>query len=167
MNETEYISTIGDAYIRLRGRGLALSSLDSELMISWRERGVPLHVVMASIAEVFENRCHSNGAHPVRSLSYCAEEVDARYEEWLQTQVGKESVAHGGESSPGLLRLAIGAIDLAMSVEGLSFSQSVDRLRDAREFADSNLGGLSIAEVAVQYFKMARGLEYEAKAEVA
>lgn len=137
-----------------------LSPMDWNLIESWKTRGIPLHLVIGSIEEVFRNR--AGQVRPVRNGLRLPPRSNSGYAEWLQTQVGKGPVEPAEGGSDGLLRLAIGAIDLAMSVEGLSFSQSVDRLR---ELADSNLGGLSIAEVAVQYFKQARGLEYEAKAE--
>jgi hypothetical protein len=86
MDEADYASTIADTFIRLRGNGLVLSSLDLELIDSWRQKAIPLHVAVNAIEEVMGNR--GRATRPVRSLSYCSEEVEARYAEWLEGRVG-------------------------------------------------------------------------------
>ena len=61
-------------------------------MESWQERGVPLHVVLRAIEKVFDGYDAKPGKRrTVKSLSYCQEEIEAQYEEWLERQVGKNT----------------------------------------------------------------------------
>ena len=83
-SEQNYVETIADLFIRLRGRSLMLAPLDTQLIQDWREKAIPLHVVVRSIEEVMGNHRRRR----VRSLSYCAEEVEASYAEWLELRVG-------------------------------------------------------------------------------
>lgn len=61
-------------------------------MEDWEKRGVPLHVVLRGIEKVFDNQDAKTGKRrSVKGLSYCREEVEAQYEEWLERQVGKNT----------------------------------------------------------------------------
>lgn len=79
-----YESTVGEAFIRLRGRSPILSPLDAQMISDWRERGIPLHLALNAIEEVMGN----HRGKRVRSIGYCAEEVEARYAEWSEGRVG-------------------------------------------------------------------------------
>ena len=61
-------------------------------MEDWEKREVPLHVVLRGIEKVFDNQDAKTGKRrSVKGLSYCREEVEAQYEEWLERQVGKNT----------------------------------------------------------------------------
>lgn len=71
-----------------------LSPLDWALIEQWQERGVPLHVVLSSIEKVFDGVDQQpNRRRTIKSISYCKEEIEARYAEWLDRQVGKSAGA--------------------------------------------------------------------------
>ena len=80
-----------------------MSPLDWAMIESWQEREVPLHIVLRGIEKVFD----SYDAKPkknrtIKSLMYCKEEIEAQYDEWLESQIGKnnaEEVAETKESS--------------------------------------------------------------------
>jgi ElaB/YqjD/DUF883 family membrane-anchored ribosome-binding protein len=80
--------------VRRRGRNLLLSPLDWSLIEAWKERGIPLHVVVRGIETVFD-AADSQPARKraIKSLMYCREEVEAQYSEWLSRQVGNEPQA--------------------------------------------------------------------------
>lgn len=88
ITERIYAETVADTFIRLRGNGLVLSSMDTQLIQSWWERGVPLPVVLTGIEEVMGNHQTASGGRKVRSLSYCTEEIEAAHAEWLTGRVG-------------------------------------------------------------------------------
>jgi len=76
-----------------------LSPLDWAMVEAWKERGIPLRVAVKAIEEVFDRvDKQPNKARTIKSLSYCREEVEAQYEEWLSAQVGK-TVAKESEES--------------------------------------------------------------------
>ncbi len=94
MNYFNYFSEIEETFIRRRGRNLLLSPLDWALIETWQERGVPLFVILRGIENVFDAYDKNpNKRRTIKSLSYCKEEIEAQYAEWLTTQVGKNGVA--------------------------------------------------------------------------
>lgn len=75
-----------------------LSPLDWALIEQWQERGVPLHVVLSSIEKVFDGVDQQpNRKRTIKSISYCKEEIEVRYAEWLDRQVGKSPDASVSE----------------------------------------------------------------------
>lgn len=104
MNYFNYFSEIEETFNRRRGKYQFLSPLDWALIEAWEQRGVPLHVVLRGIEKVFDSYDAKAGRRrTVKGLSYCREEIEAQYEEWLERRVGKSAAepetAATGESS--------------------------------------------------------------------
>lgn len=77
-----------------------LSPLDWAMVEAWKERGIPVRIAIRAIETVFDRvDKQPNKARSIKSLSYCRDEVEAQYEEWLSAQVGKTS-ADETEDSP-------------------------------------------------------------------
>lgn len=74
-----------------------LSPMDWALIEGWKERGVPLHVVVRSIEHAFDSHESKKQKRTVKTLLYCQEEVEAQYAEWLESRVGghEDSAAEG------------------------------------------------------------------------
>jgi hypothetical protein len=89
LNYFSYFSEIEETFIRRRGKNLLLSPLDWALIEAWQEREVPLHLILRGIEKVFDNYEKSKKKRAIKSLAFCSEEVEAQYEEWLESQVGK------------------------------------------------------------------------------
>ena len=89
LNYFNYFTEIEETFIRRRAKHLFLSPLDWALMESWQEGGVPLHIVIRAIEEVFDNFEKNPGPRSIKGLMFCREEVEAQYEEWLKAQAGK------------------------------------------------------------------------------
>ena len=89
MNYFNYFSEIEETFARRRGKSLFLGPLDWALMETWKERGIPLHIVIRGIERVFDNLDESKANRTIKSLAYCKEEVEAQYDEWMTSQVGK------------------------------------------------------------------------------
>lgn len=64
---------------------------------------MPLHIVLRGIERVFDGYdAKPKKRRTVKSLSYCREEIEAQYEEWLERQIGKnaeETAEPQGESA--------------------------------------------------------------------
>jgi hypothetical protein len=88
LNYFNYFTEIEDAFIRRRGKHLLVSPLDWSLMESWKEMGVPLHVVLRGIERAFDSYEARPRKRSVKSLMYCQEEVEAQFAEWLESQRG-------------------------------------------------------------------------------
>lgn len=90
MNYFNYFSEIESVFIRRRGRNLLLSPLDWALIEAWQEREVPLHIILRGIEKVFDAADKQPARkRTIKSLTYCREEVEAQYAEWLESQIGK------------------------------------------------------------------------------
>jgi hypothetical protein len=88
LNYFSYFSEIEDTFIRRRGKHLMLSPMDWALIEGWKERGVPLHVVVRAIEHAFDSHQSKLRKRSVKTLLYCQEEIEAQYAEWLESRVG-------------------------------------------------------------------------------
>ena len=75
-----------------------LSPMDWALIEGWKERGVPLHVVVRAVEHAFDSYESKKQKRTVKTLLYCQEEVEAQYAEWLTSRVGGHE-EQGAESS--------------------------------------------------------------------
>lgn len=100
LNYYNYFTEIEETFVRRRAKNLFLSPLDWALMETWQEQGVPLHVVIRAVEQVFDNFDKNPGPRTIKGLMFCREEVEAQYEEWLKAQAGKPSEEAETASSP-------------------------------------------------------------------
>ncbi len=99
LNYFNYFTEIEEAFVRRRGRHLLLSPNDWVLMESWKQMGVPLHVVLRGIETAFDSYEKRPRKRSVKSLYYCQEEVEAQFAEWVESQTGASQTADPGESA--------------------------------------------------------------------
>jgi hypothetical protein len=101
LNYYNYFSEVEETFVRRRGKHLHLGSIDWALIESWKEMGVPLHVVLSGIEHAFDSYDAKPRKRSVKTLMYCQEEVEAQYAEWLEAQVGAQGEAGNGEGETG------------------------------------------------------------------
>src|SRR5688572_20477368 len=89
VNYYNYFTEIEDTFVRRRGKHLLLSPIDWAMIGGWRDRGVPLHIVIRAIENVFDGFDKNPGPRSIKGLLYCKEEVEAQFQEWTATQAGK------------------------------------------------------------------------------
>ena len=101
MNYFNYFTEIEDAFVRRRGKHLFLSPLDWALMETWKQQGIPLHIVLRGVERSFDSYESRPRKRSVKTLLYCQEEVEAQYAEWLDSRLGapdKIDDAGGGKT---------------------------------------------------------------------
>ncbi len=89
MNYFNYFTEIEEEFVRRRGSHMLVSPLDWSLMESWRQREIPLQVVLRGISNSFDG--YDQRAHrgrKVNSLFYCQQEVEALFQEFTESRVG-------------------------------------------------------------------------------
>jgi hypothetical protein len=154
LNYYNYFSDIEETFIRRRGRNLLLSPLDWALIETWQERGVPLHIILRGIENVFDAYDKNpNKRRTIKSLTYCKEEIEAQYAEWLETQVGKNGVSNTENTeskieSPEKSELFSDEI-ISEHLERIS-----SELKSAKEYCEGEL-----YEVLEKVFKGVNGLQ--------
>ena len=97
MNYFNYFTEIEDAFVRRRGKHLFLSPMDWALMETWKQQGIPLHIVLRGVEKSFDSFEARPRKRTVKTLLYCQEEVEAQYAEWVEARVGSSSHADNNE----------------------------------------------------------------------
>jgi hypothetical protein len=82
---------VQDYFLAVRGAGLMLSALDTELLTSWAREGVPFQVVARGIARCAEKALwDARPGEPVlRSLRACQRQVEAEIKKYRQRSAGE------------------------------------------------------------------------------
>ena len=99
MNYFNYFTEIEDTFVRRRGKHLFLSPMDWALMETWKEQGIPLHIVLRGIEKSFDSFESKPRKRTVKSLLYCQEEVEAQFAEWNDARVGASPTTSDGDDS--------------------------------------------------------------------
>jgi hypothetical protein len=88
-NYFNYFTEIEERYLRRRGGGLLLSTLDWALIETWKDAGVPLEAVLRGIDAAFDRyEQRPSKTKKVNSLAYCSQEVLAAAEDMKEAAVG-------------------------------------------------------------------------------
>lgn len=98
MNYFNYFTEIEDAFVRRRGKHLFLSPMDWALMETWKQQGIPLHIVLRGVEKSFDSYEARPRKRTVKTLLYCQEEIEAQYAEWVEARVGSTAGAAETES---------------------------------------------------------------------
>jgi hypothetical protein len=90
-HDASFHERVADLFAAFRGRGVALSALDVELVDSWAKTGAPFEVVARGIRKaaedvLFDANPDDNG---LRSLNACIRSVEAELKKYTATSVGR------------------------------------------------------------------------------
>lgn len=134
LNYFNYFTEIEEAFVRRRGRHLLLSPNDWVLMESWKQMGIPLHVVLRGIETAFDSYEKRPRKRSVKSLYYCQEEVEAQFAEWVESQTGA--------AAPAEAAAELAAASPSVPAPGLPFPREVitAHLAAAREALERGAG---------------------------
>lgn len=131
MNYYNYFTEIEETFVRRRGKHLFLSPLDWALIDGWKERGIPLHIVIRSIESVFDVYDRQPaGTRSIKSLFYCREEIEAQYNEWRASRVGRNEDDDQNETAFSTDEIAAhidGSINKLKAASDPSLAEDVSR----------------------------------------
>jgi hypothetical protein len=84
-----YFTEIEEHFLRRRGGGLLLTTLDWALIETWKDGGIPLEAVLRGIDAAFDKYDQRpSKTRRINSLAYCAQEVLAAAEDMKEAAVG-------------------------------------------------------------------------------
>jgi hypothetical protein len=139
VNYYNYFTEIEDTFVRRRAKHLFLSPLDWALIDVWKDRGIPLHIVIRAIESVFDvfDR-QPPGTRTIKSLFYCREEIESQYLEWLNSRVGSTEDEDAKQFPRDAIETHIdSAIEKLRNVKQESMtediSRSITRLEELRD----------------------------------
>ncbi len=151
LNYFSYFTEIEDTFIRRRGKHLMLSPMDWALIESWKERGVPLHVVLRAIEHAFDSHDAKKHKRTVKTLLYCQEEVEAQYAEWLESRVGSRDLDSGMDDSDSAFPRALVMQHLDRSLEVFA-RLTAERQLKADELSEAlSRAGALLSEIRNDY----------------
>jgi len=98
LNYFNYFTEIEDAFVRRRGKHLFLSPMDWALMETWKQQGIPLHIVLRGVEKSFDSYEAKPRKRTIKTLLYCQEEVEAQFAEWVESHVGSAVEVESSDS---------------------------------------------------------------------
>jgi hypothetical protein len=102
MNYFNYFTEIEEEFVKRRGSHMLVSPLDWALIEAWKRRGIPLHIVLRGISSSFDGYDQRlNRGRKVNSLFFCQQEVEALFQEYIESRVGAAHCAGNGASQNG------------------------------------------------------------------
>jgi hypothetical protein len=88
-NYFNYFTETEERYLKRRGSGLLLSTLDWALIETWKDAGIPLEAVLRGIDETFDRYDRRpSKIKQINSLAYCSQEVLSAAEDMKEAAVG-------------------------------------------------------------------------------
>ncbi|MBI3950047.1 MAG: hypothetical protein HY314_06295 [Acidobacteria bacterium] len=91
VNYFNYFTEVEEHFVRRRGKHLYVSSLDWAIIESWKDMGIPLHIVLRGIDRVFDAydaNHRPNSGRLINSILYCQQEVLSCFEDYKHARVG-------------------------------------------------------------------------------
>lgn len=89
--QAAYAEQVQAFFLAFRGSGVAISALDTDLLLDWADRGVPYDVVCRGIrlaAEAIARDARPGDGRP-RSLRGCKRQVEAEFRRYLGRAAGR------------------------------------------------------------------------------
>jgi len=91
-NYFNYFTEIEERFLKRRGGGLLLSTLDWALIETWKDAGIPLEAALRGIDGAFDHYDQRpSKTKKINSLAYCSQEVLAAAEGMKEAAVGAAS----------------------------------------------------------------------------
>lgn len=117
---------------------MLVSPLDWSLIETWKDQGIPLHIVLRGIDRSFENAEKSGRKTPPTTLSYCHGAVMEAFSEFQESRIGKSPDQEDQtEFSEGEKSRVIGLLERLQSglrevEEGADIGSAGDRIHELK-----------------------------------
>ena len=137
LNYFNYFTEVEEEFVRRRGKPLLVSPLDWALIESWKNAGIPLHIVLRAINKSFD--AYDSRAprfRKINSVLYCQQEVESTFADYRLALTGSGAAEDGSSSNS---EAATAGADGFSREALLSFiARCVEELRRAQEFASAS-----------------------------
>jgi len=103
LNYFNYFTEVEEEFVRRRGKHMLISALDWALVESWKDAGIPLHIVLRAINQAFDAYdARAEKFRKVNSIFYCQQQVESTFAEYRIAQVGGEPSPENAEPAKKL-----------------------------------------------------------------
>jgi len=79
-------------------------------METWKQQGIPLHIVLRGVEKSFDSYEAKPRKRTVKTLLYCQEEVEAQFAEWVESHVGASADSSESETESDKTPFSFAAI---------------------------------------------------------
>ena len=98
LNYFNYFTEVEEEFVRRRGKHMLISTLDWALIESWKNAGIPLHIVLRAINQAFDAYdARAQKYRKVNTIFYCQQQVESTFAEYRLAQVGGEPASSRSE----------------------------------------------------------------------
>jgi hypothetical protein len=157
-NYFHYFTEIEEQFLRRRGGGLLLTTLDWALIETWKDAGIPLEAALRGIDAAFDRYDQRpSKTKKVNSLAYCSQEVLAAAEDMKEAAVG-------AADEPSASRKSGAAQGFEPEVIAVFLRRNADLL-DAAKLPHS--AGISVHDIATESAATLRKLALETESKKA
>jgi hypothetical protein len=102
LNYFNYFTEIEEQFLRRRGGGLLLTTLDWALIETWKDAGIPLEAALRGIDDAFDKfEQRPSKTRKINGLGWCAQAVLIAAEEMKEAAVGVGAARASGKSGAG------------------------------------------------------------------
>jgi hypothetical protein len=102
LNYFNYFTEIEEQFLRRRGGGLLLTTLDWALIETWKDAGIPLQAALRGIDDAFDKfEQRPSKTRKINGLGWCAQAVLIAAEEMKEAAVGAGVVTPSKQSGAG------------------------------------------------------------------
>src|SRR5215475_13893025 len=131
-NYFNYFTEIEERYLKRRGGGLLLSTLDWALIETWKDAGIPLEAVLRGIDAAFDTYDQRpTKTKKINSLAYCSQAVLTAAEDMKEAAVGAGSSPERPRVNQGFEPETISAF-LQRNADALAAAKFPDSAEAAR-----------------------------------
>jgi hypothetical protein len=154
-NYFNYFTEIEEQFLRRRGGGLLLTTLDWALIETWKDAGIPLEAALRGIDAAFDRYdLRTSKTKKVNSLAYCSQEVLSAAEDMKEAAVGS-SASSPAEDRPSTKSSAAQGFEPATIAAFLR--RNADRLCSAKLPQTSAISMQRVAENAADTLRKLAG----------
>ena len=103
LNYFNYFTEVEEEFVRRRGKPLLISPMDWALVETWKNAGIPLHIVLRAINQAFDAYdARAQKYRKVNSIFYCQQQVESAFADYRLAQVGGGPASSQSEGSQGM-----------------------------------------------------------------
>src|SRR5215212_6425619 len=107
--------------------------MDWALMETWKQQGIPLHIVLRGVERSFDSFESRPRKRTIKSLLYCQEEVEAQYAEWIDARVGASPAQENAGADSDKTPFSLEAVSEYLQRSRESLVQMAEARREKQE----------------------------------
>lgn len=115
-------------------------------METWKQQGIPLHVVLRSVEKSFDSYEAKPRKRTVKTLLYCQEEVEAQFAEWVESHVGATDDSPESEAESDKTPFSFAAITEHLERSRKALWELANSRKHADDFSEALTRAVALLE---------------------